>query len=80
MSYERIGTKEIDCLCGKGRIQQILESNDWNQIREKIEIMCDDCKNKYIIISENFTPKPKHDYTIYYFKNVETGEKIKIDL
>ena len=51
-----------------------------NQIKEHIELLCNDCKNKYDIISEHFCPKPKHDYLIYYCKNKENEEKIKLEL
>ena len=80
MSYEVDNIKRIDCPCGKGKIKQACESNDWNQTREYIEIECDECKNKYEITREYFCPKPKHDYTIYYCKNKKSGEKIKLDL
>lgn len=80
MSYEIDRIKEIDCPCGKGKIQQILESNDWNQLRETIEILCLECKENYEIESEYFCPKPKHDYTIYYCKSKKNGQKIKLNL
>ena len=80
MSYEVDRIKEIECLCGKGKIKQICESNDWNQTREYIEIDCNECKEKYEIVSEYFCPKPKHDCTIYYCKNKIDGQKIQLDL
>ena len=80
MSYEVDRVKEINCPCGKGKIKQTCESNNWNQTREYIEILCDECKEKYEIVNESFNPKPKHDYTIYYCKNKIDGQKIKLDL
>ena len=80
MSYEVDKIKEIECPCGKGKIKLTSESNDWNQTRENIEILCDECKEKYEIVRESFNPKPKHDYTIYYCKNKIDGQKIKKDL
>ena len=32
------------------------------------------------IINKIFYPKPKHDYIIYYCKDKNTGEEIKLDL
>ena len=80
MSYEVDKVEEIKCPCGKGKIKQICGSNDWNQTKEHIEIVCNECKNKYEIIREYYCPKPKRDYTIYYCKNKKSGEKIKLDL
>ena len=79
MSYEIISTKQINCPCGKGKIEYTLKQNDWFQTKELVEIVCTDCKMKYEIVSKYYCPKPKHDYTVYYYKNKETGEKIKLD-
>lgn len=80
MSYEIDTINEIDCPCGKGKIKQIFKSNDWNQTKVEVIIDCKECIKNYEIISEYFCPKPKHDYIIYYCKNKNTGEKIKLNL
>ena len=48
--------------------------------KKKAYIDCEECNKKYEIISEYFCPKPKHDYTIYYLKDKNSVDKIKIDL
>lgn len=80
MSYEITEINEIDCLCGRGKIKQVSKSNEWNQTKVEVTIDCKDCIKSYDIISENFCPKPKHDYTLYYCKNKSTGEEIKLNL
>ena len=79
MSYEINSIHQIKCPCGNGEIKHIVEDNDWGQTRERIEILCDDCKKNYEIVSKHVCPKPKHDYWVYYCKSKETGEKIKLD-
>lgn len=51
-----------------------------NQTKVEVIIDCKECIKNYDIISEYFCPKPKHDYIIYYCKNKNTGEKIKLNL
>ncbi len=80
MSYEIDRINKINCPCSKGKIKQIIKSNDWNQIQEEVIIDCKDCIKDYEIVSEYFCPKPKHDYTVYYCKNKKTGERIKLNL
>ena len=80
MSYEIDGIKEISCPCGRGKIKQVSKSNDWNQSKIEVTIDCEECIKNYEIINEIFCPKPKHDYTIYYCKNKDTGEKNKLNL
>ncbi len=80
MSYNVDSVKYAKCPCGKGVVRRIIESNDWFQTRESVDILCESCKKNYELISEYFCPKPKHDYTIYYCKSKNNGEKIKLDL
>lgn len=80
MSYEIDRINEIVCPCGKGKIKQTFKSNDWNQTKEEVIIDCKECIKNYDIISKHFNPKPKHDYKIYYCRNKNTGEKIKLNL
>lgn len=80
MSYEIDDIKEMKCPCNKGKIRRISKSNDWSQRKESMYIDCDECSKNYEIVSEYFCPKPYHDYTIYYLKNKNSGDKIKIDL
>ena len=80
MSYEIDSIKEIKCPCNKGKIIRINKSNDWNQTKENIYINCEKCNKKYKIVSEYFCPKPKHDCTIYYLKDKNSEDMIKIDL
>ena len=80
MSYEVDGVNEISCACGHGKIQITHKSNEWNQSNERIEILCNICKIKYIITREYCCPKPKHDYYIYYLENKENGKKIKLNI
>lgn len=80
MSYEIEEIKEISCLCGRGKIKKVSKSNDWNQSKVEVTIDCEKCIKNYDIICEIFCPKPKHDYTIYYCKDKNTGEKIKLEL
>ena len=80
MSYEIDDIKEIKCPCNKGKIRRISKSNEWCQKKESIYIDCEECSKKYEIISEYFCPKPKLDYTIYYLKDKNSVDKIKIDL
>lgn len=80
MGYEIDNIEEINCKCGKGKIRKIIESNDWNQIREKIIIECKECNNNYEIINETHCPKPKHEYTMHFLKDKKTSEKIKLDI
>ena len=80
MSYEIDSIQEIKCPCGKGIIKKVSKSNEWNQSKEDISIICEDCEKKFIIEKEYFTPKPKHEYIVYYCKNKNDGIKIKLDL
>ncbi len=81
MSWEVINTKKIKCLCGKGTIEQNIIGDDWNRIEsETPTIKCKECSSKYELTSKNYYPKPKHDYTLYFLKNKETGEEIQLDL
>lgn len=81
MSYELDFSKKIKCPCGEGIIIYETESNDWGQIREKGPyIKCLKCEKDYKIETEFLSPKPKHDYKLYYLVNNKTGEKIKIDI
>ena len=80
MSYEIDSIKKIKCPCKRGTIERVTKSNDWNQVKESITINCEECKNKYSIISEYYCRKPKHETTIYYLQNNSTGEKTEIDL
>lgn len=80
MSYEIDKIKTIDCLCGKGKIKQVFKSNDWNQTKEEITIECEECQKNYIIVRENLCLKPKRNYTVYFCKNKNTGEKIELNL
>lgn len=80
MSYEIDAINETKCPCGKGKIKLIFKSNDWNKTKEDVIIDCEECIKNYDIISKHFNPKPKHDYKIYYCRNKNTGEKIKLNL
>ncbi len=80
MSYEIDGIKEISCPCGREKIKQVSKSNDWNQSKIEVTIDCEECIKNYEIINESFCSKPKHDYIIYYCKDKNTGEKIKLNL
>ena len=80
MSYEIAEIKEIGCLCGRGKIKQVFKSNAWNQSKVEVTIVCEECIKNYDIINKIFYPKPKHDYIIYYCKDKNTGEEIKLDL
>lgn len=80
MGYEIVNHRQLDCPCKKGKIEWCLLSNDWGQEKETINIECDECKSKYEIVYAIFCPKPKHDYKIYYCKNKENGEKIKLNI
>lgn len=82
MSWEIIDTKEIKCICGKGKIKQIIKEDDgYNRIREEKPIIeCEECSKKYIILEEIEMPKPKHEFTKYYCLDKETNKKINIDL
>ena len=77
MSYEVDYTKECKCPCGMGTVEYVLESNDWLQTREHINIKCQECNTKYRVESKYFCPKPKHDYTIYYL--VPTDRNLSAD-
>ena len=79
MSYEVIREKEVDCPCGKGKVRQVVKENDWFQQKEFFEIQCDECKEKYRVITETFIPKPKHDVTRYFLIDKDTEEKIPLD-
>ena len=79
MSYEVDDVKEIPCACCHGKIQMVHKSNEWNQSSESVEILCNICKNNYVIIREYCCRKPKHDYYVYYLENKGNGSRIKLD-
>ncbi|MCL2354939.1 MAG: hypothetical protein FWC68_03560 [Oscillospiraceae bacterium] len=82
MSWEVLNIKEVKCPCGKGKIKKVIKSDDWNRIKEETPYFeCNECLERYKIEQEQFSPKPKHDYTIYYCINKkDNNEKIKLDL
>lgn len=80
MSYDIDRIKEIKCPCGKGRVKHVIESNEWNQERENIKIICKECKEKYKITIDYINSKPKHDHTIYYCEDKKDGKKIRLEL
>jgi len=81
MSWEVIRTKKAKCPCGKGIIEQDIIGDDWNRIDSKTpRIICEECNKKYELTSKYYYPKPKHDYTLYFCKNKETGEEIQLEL
>lgn len=47
MSYELDYEKSYICPCGKGVIVEKSFSNEWNRIKEEINLICADCKIKY---------------------------------
>ena len=51
-----------------------------NQIKDELHIECLECKSKYNIIREYSCIKPKNEITIYYLKDKNTGESIRINL
>lgn len=80
MSYEIDSVKEIKCPCGKGIIKKVSKSNEWNQYKEDVNIICDDCEKIFIIEKEFLIPEPKHESIIYYCKNKKDNTKIKLDI
>lgn len=80
MSWEIIDTKEIKCICGKGKIKQIIKDDDYRVREENPTIECEECSKKYVILKEIETLKPKHEITRYYCLDKETNKKINIDL
>ena len=81
MSWDVMRKDEIECLCGKGKIEQEILSDDWGRVDETAPVIkCEECSKKYKIESKYYNPKPYHGYTIYYCIDKETNEKIKIDL
>lgn len=81
MSYEVIYEKEIPCPCGKGKIKHTVRENDFFQTKKSVTIECPVCSMKYNITSEIHTPKPKHEYTVYYAVPANgMDEPIRLDL
>ena len=49
MGYKIDSIKEIKCPCGKGVIKKVSKSNEWDQSKEDISIICEDCEKKFVI-------------------------------
>lgn len=80
MSYEIDYVKKIKCPCGKGTIEFKKMSNDWNQTKESIFILCSDCKDIYEVVTESVCNKPKHGFNKYYCKNKLSNQKTEIEI
>ncbi len=48
MSWEEIGKRRVPCPCGKGEVEETDFLDDWNRSETRREILCKDCKERYI--------------------------------
>jgi hypothetical protein len=46
MSWEVMSSDTKPCECGKGTVTHVMEMDDWNRIRNSMEIHCPDCRKK----------------------------------
>lgn len=44
MSWEIMSSDTKPCECGKGTVTHVMEMDDWNRIRNSMEIHCPDCR------------------------------------
>jgi len=49
MSYEPISEEELKCPCENGIYRVTISVNDWFQWNEHWEMLCENCKSKYIL-------------------------------
>lgn len=47
MGWEESSRSEVICPCGKGKVLEIYESDDWNRNRTRRQILCEHCRTKY---------------------------------
>ena len=48
MSYDEDYRRRHPCPCGKGELEEIGYSNDWNQTRTVRTMLCQDCAASYV--------------------------------
>lgn len=74
MSWETTVDKVEKCECGKGKIRQILRSDDWNNYESIEYISCKECYEAALKSQANSYKNPnpvKHDDTRYiYCENI----------
>lgn len=69
MSWEEYSRNREPCPCGKGEFEVIHRSDDWGRHETRYEMLCPDCKKKYI-----------YDNTLIYAhpgKEIERGWTLK---
>jgi hypothetical protein len=48
MSWEVDYKHRYPCPCGKGEIEEVSSSNDWGKSETKYDMLCPDCKERYV--------------------------------
>jgi predicted RNA-binding Zn-ribbon protein involved in translation (DUF1610 family) len=68
MSWEVMSRTKFTCPCGKGEYEVISEMDDWNRTRDSAEMLCPNCKDKYIWREVNPSNRPAREYSTWVKK------------
>ena len=73
MSWEKIGSKKYPCKCGKDYYIETMYMDDWNRTRETYSIECNECRERYNLITKSVGYKSKHGHV-----EIMWEEKVKM--
>ena len=48
MSWEERRRRRLPCPCGKGEVEETDFSDDWNRFETRREVLCQDCRERYV--------------------------------
>jgi hypothetical protein len=63
LSWEETGRRRYPCPCGKGEYEEVDYMDDWNRTDEKHEMVCPDCKERYVYDNTIIGGHP-HDHRV----------------